>query len=276
MCAIAVARTSSPVAIDTSKFIAGFQAGRYEVRFACNASEIAAAQCLRYKTLFLENGGSISTEMARSGRDADELDANAYHVIVLDKKQADSPVVGTLRLVSSERLARDQDFYTEQAFAIRGLRERYGKILELSRFCVDANGRSGSILMLIWKFTMQFIIAHRFDVMIGCASFHGTDVNRHRAILSYLNRHNLAPSDLQSVPIVGNYITIKSLLREDVDWDDAKRSVPTLLRGYLQVGAKISDCAIIDPIFNTTFVCIYVDAENMILNNHRLTRTQHG
>ncbi len=246
------------------------------MRFACTASEIAAAQRLRYKTLLLENGGEISAEMTRSGHDADELDSIAYHVIVLDNKQVGSTVVGTLRLVSSKRLPTSQCFYTEQAFALDCLRERYDKILELSRFCIDVNGRSGSILMLIWKFTLQFIIARRFDLMLGCASFHGTDVTRHHAILSYLYRHNLAPSDLQPAPIVDNHVTIKSLLRDNVDWNEAKQSVPTLLRGYLKVGAKISDCAIIDPVFNTTFVCIYVDAEHMILNNHRLTRQQHG
>lgn len=275
MCAVAVARNATP-AVDSSEFIVGFQAGRYEVRFACTESEIAAAQRLRCKTLFVENGGAISAEMSRSGRDADELDASAYHVIVLDKKQVDSPVVGTLRLVSSERLAGGQCFYTEQAFAINCLRERYGKILELSRFCIDANGRSGSILMLIWKFTLQFIIARHFDLMVGCASFHGTDVTRHQTILSYLYQHNLAPSDLQPAPIVDNHVTIKSLLRDNADWKEAKHSVPTLLRGYLKVGAKISDCAIIDPVFNTTFVCIYVDAEHMIVDNHRLARSQNG
>lgn len=261
--------------IDTSELIAGFQAGRYEVRFACTENEIAAAQALRYKTLFLESGGTVSPEMAQSGREADELDAIAHHVIVLDNKQLNSPVVGTLRLVSSERLQQDQCFYTEKAFNINNLRDQYKKILELSRFCIDANGRSGSILMLIWKFTLQFIVARRFDVMIGCASFHGTDVNNHQAILSYLYRHNLAPADLQPQPIVAGHVAINSLL-QDADWDDAKHSVPTLLRGYLKIGAKISDCAIIDPVFNTTFVCIYVDAEHMILDNHRLSRLQHG
>jgi len=46
--------------------------------------------------------------------------------------------------------------------------------------------------------------------------------------------------------------------------------VPTLLRGYLKLGAKVSDCAIIDPDFNTTFLCIYVDAENMRSLDHVL------
>ena len=46
--------------------------------------------------------------------------------------------------------------------------------------------------------------------------------------------------------------------------------MPTLLRGYLKIGARISDHAIIDPVFNTTFVAIYVDAAEMFGMNHAL------
>lgn len=276
MCALAVVTGGDHKTLERGDLAPGFQAGRYQVRFALTAEEITAAQRLRYRTLFLEHDGEISAEMARTGRDADELDEIAQHVIVLDSKPRDRPVVGTLRLVSDERLRQGQSFYTEQAFDVGSLRKRYARVLELSRFCIDDRGRSGSILMLIWKFTMQFIIARGFDVMIGCASFQGTDVNRHRAILSYLYRNNLAPVDLQAKPIVAQHVALKSLIDDNADWEEARHSVPTLLRGYLKIGAKISDCAIIDPVFNTTFVCIYVDARNMILNNHRLVRPQHG
>jgi putative hemolysin len=50
----------------------------------------------------------------------------------------------------------------------------------------------------------------------------------------------------------------------------SRGQVPTLLRGYLKIGAKISDAAIIDPTFNTTFVAIYVDAKEMFNTNHVL------
>ena len=46
--------------------------------------------------------------------------------------------------------------------------------------------------------------------------------------------------------------------------------VPTMLRGYLKIGARVSEHAIIDPVFNTTFVAIYVDANEMFGTNHAL------
>lgn len=248
------------------------QAGRLEVRFASNVDELKAAQELRYRTLYLESGGQPSEEMLALGREQDQWDYIGAHVVVFDHSKDGAPVVGTLRLVSNLSLAPAQTFYTEQAFDISRLRQRYQKILELSRFCIDPNGRNGSILMLIWKFTLQYILAEKFELMLGCASFQGSNVEQHKPILSYLYQNNLAPSELQSPPVADSHVQISDLLEENTEWDDAKRAVPTLLRGYLKVGAKITDTAIVDPVFNTVFVGIYVDAHDMVVQNHTLIR----
>ena len=250
------------------------QAGRLEVRFAASADELSAAQELRYKTLYIEAGGAPSEDMQRIGREQDEWDEIGIHVIVLDHSKDKNPVVGTLRLVSSLALMDGQGFYTEKAFDLKNLRSRYKKILELSRFCIDPEGRNGSILMLIWKFTLQFIVAEKFELMLGCASFQGKNVQQHRSILSYLYQNNLAPPECQSPPVTASHVKIEQLLQGQTDWADAKQAVPTLLRGYLKVGAKITDTAIIDPIFNTVFVGIYVDAHDMVVQNHTLIRRQ--
>ncbi len=248
------------------------QAGRLEVRFAVTEEELQAAQELRYKTLYLESGGKPSAEMLALGREQDQWDDIGAHVVVFDNSKEGRPVVGTLRLVSNLSLSGAQRFYTEQAFDITCLRQRYKKMLELSRFCIDPSGRNGSILMLIWKFTLQYILAEKFELMLGCASFQGANVDQHKPILSYLYQNNLAPDELQSPPITESYVQISELLEEETAWDDAKRAVPTLLRGYLKVGAKITNTAIVDPIFNTVFVGIYVDAHDMVVQNHTLIR----
>ncbi len=72
--------------------------------------------------------------------------------------------------------------------------------------------------------------------------------------------------------IADNRVAISSFLSEDANWKEAQRSVPTLLRGYLKMGAKITDTAIIDPVFNTVFVGIYVDARDMVMQNNVLAQ----
>jgi len=253
-----------------TKLIAGsMSAGRYDVRLAISESEIHAAQKLRYEVLFKESGGRITREMLTTEREEDEWDAIAYHVVVIDRKASDQ-VVGTVRLVSSEALEKEQSFYTEHAFNLDGLRQHYGKVLELSRACVSPEGRGGAILMLIWKFTMQFIEQNHYEVLFGCASFHGTDYREHTEILSYLYQKHLAAEALMPIPKASvNSVAIKEFSQTPGKGKD-RGKVPTMLRGYLKIGARVSDHAIIDPVFNTTFVAIYVDAQEMFGTNHVL------
>ncbi|RBP51391.1 GNAT family N-acetyltransferase [Arenicella xantha] len=253
-----------------TKLIAGsMSAGRYDVRLAESDAEVIDAQKLRYRVLYKESGGTVTPQMLNSEQEEDEWDEIAYHVVVLDRRN-DNHVVGTMRLVSSTALKDAQQFYTEHAFDITGLRARYGKLLELSRACVSPDGRGGAILMLIWKFTMQFIEQNQYDVMLGCASFKGTDYLEHTEILSYLYDKHLASPELMPIPKPAVHsVSIKSF-SETPGKGKERGKVPTMLRGYLKIGAHISDHAVIDPVFNTTFVAIYVDASYMFGSNHAL------
>lgn len=246
-----------------------FQAGHYSVHFAVTEAQIAQAQSLRYRVFYQEHQGKPTDEMVQLKREVDEWDPVAFHIIVTDQNANDA-VVGTLRLVSNSCLQANQLFYTEQAFKLTKLRAKYARILELSRYCIDPAGRSGVILMLIWKYAMKFIIDNSYQLMLGCASFPGTDILKHRDILTYLYQNNLAPDELMPEPIACNAVAISDFHNQPADWDHAKKAVPTLLRGYLKLGAKISDAAIIDPQFNTVFVCIYVDANDMLRDSRTL------
>ncbi len=253
-----------------TKLIAGsMSAGRYDVRLAQTEKEIRAAQKLRYEVLFRESGGKITPEMLNNEREEDEWDDVAYHVVVIDKK-AEDKVVGTVRLVSNRKLLGGQEFYTEHAFDLTGLRNNYGKVLELSRACVSPEGRGGAILMLIWKFTMQFIEHNQYEVLFGCASFKGVDYQQHTEILSYLYDKHLASEALMPKPKIQVDSVNIADFRKQPGKGKERGKVPTMLRGYLKIGAKISEHAIIDPIFNTTFVAIYVDAQEMFGTNHAL------
>ena len=183
----------------TALIAGSMSAGRYDVRLAETEQEIHVAQKLRYEVLFKESGGRITKEMLNSEREEDEWDAIAYHVVVLDTRN-DDKVVGTVRLVSSEALQDEQSFYTEHAFNLDSLLNHYSKIVELSRACVSPEGRGGAILMLMWKFTMQFVEQNNFQALFGCASFAGTDHTQHTEILSYLYAKHLASEELMPQP----------------------------------------------------------------------------
>lgn len=236
-------------------------AGPYVVRLAVTADEVRLAQELRFRVMYLEKGGRPDLLKQASRADIDEWDEQAFHIIVHDRR--DDRIVGTLRLMQSDRLLPGQSFYTEQSFDISGLRARYPILLELGRFCIDPSGRGGAILMLIWKFAMEFITQGEIDVMIGCASFPGTSIDKHIDVLSWLYFNNRAPAALMPKP-KGEHVFLTDIVGEEANFSDAVRDVPPLLRGYLKLGAKASDCAILDAVFNTTFIAIYVDAKAML------------
>lgn len=259
----------------TEALAAKVAAGRYEVAFARSKSEIEESQSLRYRVLFKEGKGNVTPEMEATGREIDQWDEIAYHVIVTDTKL--NKVVGSIRLVSKDMLLENQRSYTEKYFDLSKLWANYKKPLELSRACIEPGGRDGVVLLLMWKFTMQFINDTGFDVLFGCASFSSTKYKKHAPILHFLHENNLAPQKLMPQPIVESHIRINDIEFDSSDETNKEQygkrmKVPTMLRGYLKLGAKVSDTAIIDPEFNTTFLCIYVDAKNMQSSDHVLTK----
>ncbi|ODS24611.1 hypothetical protein AB835_02465 [Candidatus Endobugula sertula] len=246
-------------------------AGRYTVRFAKDIQEVQAAQALRYRVFYKEMQGQPTEIIKAEQLDMDQWDEAGFHIIVLDSRALQQPaVVGTLRLFYSECLESGQDFYTGKAFDLSLLKSHYSHALELSRFCVDSNGRGGVILMLIWKYAMSFIQDNHIPVMLGCASFSGTDETQHLPILNYLYEHHLAPEALRPKPKGAGYVDLAAFYEPNTAWEEAQKSIPTLLRGYLKLGAKISDAAIIDHVFNTVFIAIYVETRHMLEENPSL------
>ncbi len=257
--------------LSTLKIPSATKAGPYEVRFAKNNAEIQAAQSLRYRVFYQEKHGNPSEVMQQEQRDLDQWDEGGFHVIVLDHRSEQQPkIVGTLRLFYSECLDEQQHFYTEETFNLSRLKEHFGRSLELSRFCIDSEGRGGVILMLIWKYAMSFIQDNNIPVMLGCASFSGTDAQQHLPILNYLYEHHLADEALRPEPKVDDYLDLTALYEPNAAWETAQKSIPTLLRGYLKLGAKISDAAIVDHAFNTVYVAIYVETASMLKENPNL------
>lgn len=265
---------SANVALDINELVIppSYSAGHYEVRMAETAIEIEQAQKLRYQVFYVEKQGEPSEAMRNIKKDFDEWDENGFHIIVVDKR-SDDKVVGTLRLFCNLCLAPGQLFYTEQTFDMSGVKQHFQRSLELSRFCIDSNGRGGAILMLIWKYAMRFIHDNYIDVMIGCASFSGTNIDTHLPILSHLYQNHLAPESLRPKPKTDEFINLNKLANTVVEENQAQKLIPPLLRGYLKIGAKISDAAIIDRSFNTVYVAIYVESSGMKEQNPNLVNT---
>ena len=174
--------------------------GSLEVRLAEDKREIKRAQKLRYR-VFYKDGTAIAdaaTLLAR--RDKDAFDKICDHLMVIDHAAkptigGNQPVVGTYRLLRQDMAERNGGFYTETEFDIACLMDRHShlRFLELGRSCVLPRYRNKRTVELLWHGIWSYVRQHRIDVMIGCASFEGTNPDRLALPLSYLHHYAQAP-----------------------------------------------------------------------------------
>jgi L-ornithine Nalpha-acyltransferase len=237
-------------------------AGNQIIRLAASRDEVEAAQRLRYSVFYEEMGAQPLPEMAATERDFDAFDDICDHLIVIDRSEANqSTVVGTYRFMRQCHAARLGRFYSTDEYDVSPLSMNGGRVMELGRSCVAPDFRSRQTMQLLWRGIAQYVSTHSIDLMFGCASFPGTDLNALAQPLSYLHHHHLAPKELRPCAIDERYESMHILKPEDVDPKQALRALPPLIKGYLRLGGYVGDGAVVDHQFNTTDVCIIVKTD---------------
>jgi putative hemolysin len=237
--------------------------GSLEVRLAQKKHDIKRAQKLRYKVFYKDGTAIADAATMLAQRDKDAFDKICDHLMVIDHAAKPTlsgrqPVVGTYRLLRHETAMRHGGFYTENEFDLSGMIERHAdlRFLELGRSCVLPPYRTKRTVELLWQGIWAYVKQHRFDVMIGCASFEGTDPDRLALPLSFLHHHARAPEAWRARAHAGRYVEMNRMAKDSIDAKAALRALPPLIKGYLRLGAMIGDGAVIDHQFGTTDVLI--------------------
>jgi putative hemolysin len=256
--------TQSAAAADTLGRI-----GNLEVRLAHSAAEVRRAQKLRYKVFYEEMSASADAATLLARRDIDAFDAICDHLLVLDHDAPKGPlrkpsVVGTYRLLRQDVAERSRGFYSAGEFDIEALTARHAGLhfVELGRSCVLAPYRNKRTVELLWHGVWTYVLRHKLDAMVGCASLEGTDPDKLALQLSFLHHHARAPEDWRTRALTGRYVAMNRLPKSAVDTREALRALPPLIKGYLRLGATFGDGAVIDRQFGTTdvFVILPVSA----------------
>ncbi|MGF7158967.1 putative hemolysin [Rhodoligotrophos appendicifer] len=229
---------------------------------------MAAAQSLRYRVFYEELNARASAETLIWRRDADAFDAICDHLLVLQTENGDTSsdairigdaqVVGTYRLLRQEVAQRNAGFYTQDEFDIATLvgSKPALKFLELGRSCVLKPYRTKPVVELLWQGIWNYVRLHQLDVMLGCASLEGTDLDALRLPLKFLHDEFSAPAEWYVRAQPDRYVPMDSPGLPPVDPRQAMRSLPPLIKGYLRLGAYIGDGAVVDHQFNTVDVLI--------------------
>lgn len=61
-------------------------------------------------------------------------------------------------------------FYSETEFDLARIHALPSRIIEVGRTCVHPDYRTGAVINLLWSGLARFMVTHRFDHVIGCAS----------------------------------------------------------------------------------------------------------
>jgi L-ornithine Nalpha-acyltransferase len=239
--------------------------GSLEVRIAETEAEIEAAQRLRYRVFYEEMSAIPTQEMREQQRDFDRYDEFCDHMLVVDRDVLDATgepaVVGTYRLLRGEVAACHGGYYTSSEYDLTPMLRgnppgtRY---LELGRSCVLKSYRAKATTMqLLWRGIVVYLNRYAIDVMFGCGSLHGTDLEALKLPLSYLHHFHQVPEGQRVSARPELYVSMNRMAKDELDPKEALRKLPPLIKGYVRAGCFIGDGAVIDRQFGTTDVLIY-------------------
>lgn len=233
----------SPVEIRTDRLL---------VRQALSHAEIEEALQLRFEVFNIELDEGLQTSW-NSGRDTDQYDALCDHMVVVDT--ASERIVGTYRLLPSERVEKGLGYYSETEFEMSSFRALRGAKLELGRACVHRDFRGSAALNLMWAGIARYVEYHNVQYLFGCASIHSINPRTVSAIFAYLKRH-LTPESLRVTPLkkVPGFRNVETFEKSEISGN-----IPPLLLAYMRLGAQVAGEPALDEQFGVSDFLVVLD-----------------
>ncbi len=234
-----------------------------ELCLAQTRTDIRAAQALRFRVFHNEMGAAMRGRGLWLRRDIDRFDRFCDHVLVIDRSARGRwpKVVGTYRLLRGEVALAHGGFYTAAEFDLGKLMGQARDILELGRSCVEPAYRSRGVVQLLWKGIADYLVHYDLKLMLGCASFPGTDPASVAHALSFLHHNHRMPEGERPRALRHRFVAMNRIAAGDLDPDLVRRQMPPLVKGYLRLGGRVGDGAVIDKAFNTIDVCLVLPVE---------------
>ena len=233
-----------------------FSKGRFRVRLAEGAGDLAAVQSLRHLAF-----------RGAEGRDQDAFDAVSKHLMI--EGLEDGRLVGTCRFQVFAASADPGQGYTGQFYDLSAFRAFSAPILEIGRFCMRPGGHEPDMLRLAWAALTRMVDAEGIALLFGCPSFPGTEARDFADALAALAGGHMAP--LRYRP-GRKAVEVVPLTPAAHDAGRALRQMPPLLRSYLAMGGWVSDHAVVDRDLGTLHVCTGVEIAAIPPSRARLLR----
>jgi L-ornithine Nalpha-acyltransferase len=228
----------------------------FEVKIASEPGEIEAAQRLRFQVFNLELNKGLKSSYDR-GLDADEFDPFCDHLIVRDLKSGD--VVGTYRLLRGSQARQHIGFYSEKEFDLSRIKQLDGELLEVGRACARKDFRDRALIPLMWEAIFDQARKYQVRYLFGCGSIYTTDVAEVSSMFSLLKNNYYTPDMLRVCPV--EKCRFEGLMKrgEGADEPAMFQKLPSLIKGYLRIGAQIAGPPALDAEFGTADFFLLLD-----------------
>ena len=213
---------------------------KFTLSMARTDAETEEAQRLRYKVFAEEMGARLTS--ADEGIDRDIFDPYCEHLLVRDN--SDNKVIGTYRILPPDRARTICGYYSDTEFDLVRLDHLRDRMVEVGRSCVHRNYRDGATIAQLWSGLADYMVKHKHEYLIGCASISMGDGGHYAASIYHkLSKLYAAPAEYRVFPRCP--LPLESLNATlDV-------TIPPLIKGYLRLGAYIGGEPAWDPDFNT-------------------------
>ncbi len=231
-----------------------------EIKITTDQSEIREAQRLRFQVFNLEMNKGLKASYER-GLDVDDFDPFCDHLIVRDAPSKE--VVGTYRLLLGSKASKHIGFYSEGEFDLSKIKRLDGELLELGRSCARKDFRDRALIPLMWEAIAQYVSTHRVRYLFGCASLDTTDAQEVSECYSLLKRKYYADETLRVTPVAACRFEGAN---DDVPIADEHAlfvNLPSLIKGYLRLGAVVCGPPALDREFGTADFLLLLDMHKL-------------
>ena len=236
----------------------------FEVKIAKNKDELRAAQRLRYEVFHVEMGMDSASGSDKE-LDKDEYDRDSQHLVVIDKKSGFT--VGTYRLLFNSDNCKI-GFHSEKIFDMHNIKKTEGVLLELGRSCIDKQYRNNMVINLLWNGIASVVKEHNVKYLFGCPRLNSKDMQAVNEEFSLLKQKYYSPEKFRVYPLADNEV---SDLKEDLEIENPRRiyrKLPPLIRGYLNLGAKVCGRPAVNPEFGSVVILMLLPTDK-IVNTYR-------
>lgn len=225
----------------------------YAVRLAQAASDIRAAQALRFAVFNLELNEGLE-ESFDTQLDVDPFDEICDHLLVEEVETGS--VVGTYRLQMGRTALANRGYYSAQEFDFSVFESMRDGIVELGRACVHQQHRNLVVLGLLWKGIADYARDRGGRYLCGCSSITSQDPAVGASAFAELSKNHLAPPEWLTKPLPEYHCPLEQLAAETP-------KIPKLLKAYLSLGAKICGPPALDRHFKTIDFLTLLDLDSL-------------